>query len=284
MAKNPKDIISVPWGINMYLAVYDPGYEVITNLIAHGDFKVIVNEWQTFSNHLVSVGIPFNDASEEVVSDYLFKAFLGNIKSEISQVIANSGLKIFDILSNVEVLSNKMFSDNESIFTEHGLSLLSFRIMGVSIPPDDNLRKIEEASIKRGIKTEDEKKDIELMKEVAKDSRNFTYNKQDFSGTTISNAVISGRDSIVTYTNDFDYQKAFDIFNETLENISAFKLPESQIEELRRLLEEGKELSRAKSDSSAIKNIFSLVKGMVQSAGGSLIATGVLTAISQMGL
>lgn len=115
------------------------------------------------------------------------------------------------------------------------------------------------------------------------ESNNTTNNFWGNASNVQIQQNVSGSSQSMNVDEPVDFDKAWRIFNDILNNLGSFELSNDEEEQLKNIATEAKSISETKTDGSFVKKSIMLIKDIMLRATGSLTASGILHLISQMG-
>lgn len=131
--------LDVRWGTNDPIQVEDPKYGIIVPVRAFGQFGLRVADSGTFLTRLVGATPSFTRT--ELASH--FKGMVQTrLKSAVAQAIVRHGVSILEISSELQALSEQVEAAILPDVREYGVELLAFRILSISVPPEDESLKV----------------------------------------------------------------------------------------------------------------------------------------------
>jgi membrane protease subunit (stomatin/prohibitin family) len=131
--------LDVNWGTTDPVQVEDPKYGIIVPVRAFGQFGLRVTDPALFITRLVGAAPAFTRT--ELASH--FKGLLmTRLKSAIAQAIVLHGASILEISTELQALSERVEAEVVADVRAYGVEMLAFRILSISVPPEDESLKV----------------------------------------------------------------------------------------------------------------------------------------------
>lgn len=126
--------LDVNWGTNDPIQVEDPKYGIIVPVRAFGQFGLRVADSGLFVTRLVGATPAFTRTE---LASHFKGMVMTRLKSAIAAAIVRQGVSILEISTELHVLSEKVQAEIAPELRAFGVELLAFRILSISVPPDD---------------------------------------------------------------------------------------------------------------------------------------------------
>jgi len=245
--------IEVPWGTSQSIKVRDPVDKIVTDLKAHGTFKLLIYDSKTFIDRLHRDNISLYN--EDEIADYLFEEVKSCIRTEITLFFKNSKYEIIETISETDVLSNQIYVKINPKFREYGLTLDSFKISSITSANNPQREKLEEAVISRKIKAEDTNSKIEQLDKLNKLDKSEGHRVIVFDGGISDSPMQIGTDGSTQKVNQIMDQDKENKFSSeaigAIHNIAtSTDLTQTQKDALTKLINEAKKATQDEDDTA----------------------------------
>ncbi|MCI8513563.1 MAG: SPFH domain-containing protein [Lachnospiraceae bacterium] len=144
---NKVEKMSLKWGTDSKVQFIEPNYNFPMEIGASGDMGIQIADSARFLVRLV--GAETTLTPEHMVS-YFRGILMNRVKSYLARSIKEQQLNIFEIDSQLDVLSDVIKAKLDTDFSEYGVTLTRFMINTVVRPEDDpTYRRLKEAMASR---------------------------------------------------------------------------------------------------------------------------------------
>lgn len=161
---NKVERMALKWGTDSKISFIEPNYDFPMEIRANGEMSISIKDSAAFLVRLVGT-------ESVLTSDGLVRYFRGilmtYLKSHLARTIREQKLNIFEIDSQLDILSETMLEKLIKPFSEYGIELKKFLISTIVRPEEDPAyRRLKEAQAKRYIDVfeEDTRRRVEITK------------------------------------------------------------------------------------------------------------------------
>ncbi len=131
---NMTEVMALKWGTNGKIQFIEPNYNFPMELGASGEMSIRIRDARTFLTRLVGTE---KELTPDVLVRYFRSLMMTRVKSYLARYIKEQSLNIFEIDSQLDILSDAMKERMVQDFAEYGVDLVQFFISTVVRPEDD---------------------------------------------------------------------------------------------------------------------------------------------------
>lgn len=210
---NKVEIMALRWGTDSKVQFIEPTYNFPMEIGARGSLSLRISDSAAFVTRLIGAE---NSIMPETITRY-FRSFIQNrVKSQLARTIKEQQLNIFEIDTQLDILSDVLRDRLRNDFATYGVELVQFLIDEVVRPEDDyNYIRLKDLAAKRYTdifeaqtqsqveiirgQTEAQKRVIEAQSIAKKrELENYTY--QEERGFNVAEKV-ADNDSVGQFSN-----------------------------------------------------------------------------------
>jgi membrane protease subunit (stomatin/prohibitin family) len=126
--------LNLKFGTSTPLQLEDPTYQIVVPVRAFGQFGLQITDPGLFVHALIGANTGMDQAT---LVDYLKGILTSRLKSRIAQAVVRERIGVLEIETMLDEISIALERSFAPDYAEYGLTIRSFRIMSISVPPDD---------------------------------------------------------------------------------------------------------------------------------------------------
>lgn len=144
---NKVEKMAIKWGTDSKIQFIEPTYNFPMEIGASGEMSIQIADSAAFLTRLVGTE---NVLTPDGLIRYFRALLMNHVKSYLARTIKEQHLNIFEIDSQLDVLSKAVKAGLDTDFEEYGINLKQFFITTVVRPDDDqSYRKLKEVTSRR---------------------------------------------------------------------------------------------------------------------------------------
>ena len=144
---NKVEVMALRWGTDSKVQFIEPNYQFPMEIGARGSLSIRIQDSAAFVTRLVGAE---SSIMPETITRY-FRSFIQNrVKSQLARTIKEQQLNIFEIDTQLDILSDALQQRLRNDFGSYGVELAQFLIEEVVRPEDDlNYRRLKDLTARR---------------------------------------------------------------------------------------------------------------------------------------
>lgn len=144
---NKVECMALRWGTDSKLQYMEPTYNFPMEIGAHGELSIRIQDSAVFVPRLIGAE---NSITPETITRYFRSMIQNRVKSQLARTIQEQKLNIFEIDTQLDILSDVLCERLRQDFAKYGIELVQFMIAEVVRPEEDyNYNRLKNLAARR---------------------------------------------------------------------------------------------------------------------------------------